>query len=396
MINKKITYISKYLEIPTEKSFGSRGYHLIENLENTQNTIITSNSNHLLKDPKSEKKNGKSNIIILSCIGFKESISLRRILSWIEFEIKLFFQLHFKLPKQDIIICSIPSIFSILNGLIYKLIYKSKLVFEVRDIWPLTLVEVGGFSKFNPLILVLSFIETLGYKFSDLIVGTMPNLQEHVQNKIGFRNNIITVPQGVSALQIERQANSDLKIQIDNKKKNICYAGTIGISNHIEDILKLAKSLEKNCDIHFHFFGKGDKVDLIKNTGLSNVSYWGVIDRNQVISTLSKFDFLIFSTSKDSLFKYGQSLNKLIDYMLANKPVIAMYDGYESMLNESKGGKYFKHDDFEGILKYIYSNPSDIKSKDWIMKNRNFRVLAKNYELALNSLFNGKNEFDHD
>ena len=113
--------------------------------------------------------------------------------------------------------------------------------------------------------------------------------------KIGFRNNIITVPQGVSDLQIERQANSDFKIQIDSKKKNICYAGTIGISNHIEDILKLAKSLEKNCDIHFHFFGKGDKADLIKNTDLSNISYWGVIDRNQVISTLSKFDYLIFA-----------------------------------------------------------------------------------------------------
>ena len=56
--------------------------------------------------------------------------------------------------------------------------FKTKLVFEVRDIWPLTLTEEGGFSSLNPLIIILRAIELVGYRFSDLVVGTMPGLKK--------------------------------------------------------------------------------------------------------------------------------------------------------------------------------------------------------------------------
>ena len=65
--------------------------------------------------------------------------------------------------------------------------YSSKLVFEVRDIWPMVLVENGGFSKFNPFVIGLQVIEWLGYKFSDEIVGTMPRLDIHVEKVINAK-----------------------------------------------------------------------------------------------------------------------------------------------------------------------------------------------------------------
>ena len=44
---KKLVYISKYLELPTKKYFGGRGYHLIKLMSDFETHIITSNSNHL-------------------------------------------------------------------------------------------------------------------------------------------------------------------------------------------------------------------------------------------------------------------------------------------------------------------------------------------------------------
>ena len=54
------------------------------------------------------------------------------------------------------------------------------MVFEIRDIWPLTLVEEGKYSRLNPIYCVLRLLELCGYKYADLIVGTMPNLKQHV------------------------------------------------------------------------------------------------------------------------------------------------------------------------------------------------------------------------
>ena len=41
-----------------------------------------------------------------------------------------------------------------------------------------------------------------------------------------------------------------------------------------------------------------------------------------VQSVLSRCDLLYFSVHVSTVWKYGQSLNKVIDYMLAGKPVV--------------------------------------------------------------------------
>ena len=81
---------------------------------------------------------------------------------------------------------------SILNALLFKS-RNSKIIFEIRDIWPLTLVEEGGYSKSNLAVKFLGFVERIGYIKSDFIVGTMPNLKSHVDDivnqktvKVGF------------------------------------------------------------------------------------------------------------------------------------------------------------------------------------------------------------------
>ena len=45
---------------------------------------------------------------------------------------------------------------------------------------------------------------------------------------------------------------------------------------------------------------------------------------------------------KSKVWDYGQSMNKIVDYMMAGKPVVASYSGYPSMLNEAGSGILFK------------------------------------------------------
>lgn len=120
----------------------------------------------------------------------QKSASYKRILSWFAFEWHLYFLDRRRLERPDVVIISSLSLLTILYGVFLKRLYGCKLVFEVRDIYPLTLTEELGISACNPLVLLLKFVEKLGYRRADLIVGTMPNLRSHVQKVLGYTKDV--------------------------------------------------------------------------------------------------------------------------------------------------------------------------------------------------------------
>ena len=110
-----------------------------------------------------------------------------------------------------------------------------------------------------------------------------------------------------------------------------------------------------------------------------------------VQSVLSHCDLLYFSVHVSLVWQYGQSLNKVIDYMLAGKPIIASYTGYPSMINEAECGSFVPAGDIAAlrneILRYYAMSDTERemlgkRGRTWILGNRTFEVLAKNY-LAL-------------
>ena len=60
---------------------------------------------------------------------------------------------------------------------------KVKLVHEVHDMWPATLIELGGMSKYHPFVVVMQIGENSAYKNSDHVISlaqyTEPYMREH-------------------------------------------------------------------------------------------------------------------------------------------------------------------------------------------------------------------------
>ena len=69
----------------------------------------------------------------------------KRILNWFLFAIKLPRLIKVVKTKPDLIIYSSPPVVGFLGALAIKRKHKSKLIFELRDIWPLTLKVLGGY-----------------------------------------------------------------------------------------------------------------------------------------------------------------------------------------------------------------------------------------------------------
>ena len=166
-----IWFISKYASLPLYAKAPSRLFYLAKEAKELGHEVrlITSDSNHFTSIPETGKVYNYENqdtvdIVWIKTKKYKKTASIERILSWLDFEWKLFGMPLKNLNKPDVVIISSLSIFTIFYGYFLKKRYSSFLVFEIRDIWPLTLIEEGGFSKWHPLSIIIGFVEKFGYK----------------------------------------------------------------------------------------------------------------------------------------------------------------------------------------------------------------------------------------
>lgn len=325
---------------------------------------------------------------------YKNPNGIGRIVSWLYYILFLFFIPIKKYNKPDIIILSSTSVFPIIPAIFYKIFYKSKLIFEVRDPWPRTLIEIGGYSKYNPLILLMEMAERLSYKFSDNIVGTMPNLSVHISRK--QKNfNFTCIPQGID-LEFYTKDLKDLDYQfaqdfIPKNKFIIGYAGTIGLSNALETVIEAARILQtQNPSIHFVLLGDGKtKSELMeKSRGVTNITFAPRLPKNFVNSFLEKCDVLYDSVLSIPLYEVGLSRNKWMDYMYAGKPIIASYTGHLSLINEAGSGDAVEAENVDLLVQKIQEYANKPKSellqmgeraKSFVLNNRGYEFLAKNY-----------------
>lgn len=398
-MNKTIWYISKYAS-PVKYGFGTRHFYLAREFNRLggNTVIIASDSNHLAHIPVRDCKYYQETLDGIETwwirtIKYRGAASFRRILSWLDFELKLWLMPKQKLPCPDVVIVSSLSLLTVFNGFLLKRKYGCKLIFEVRDIWPLTIVEEGGFSPWNPLVMLLGMAEKFGYRHADVIVGTMPNLQEHVANVMGRPMNCLCVPFGYDpALYAQQQALPENYADkyIPKGKFIVGYAGSIGLTNALDPLIDCAIAMKDNAHIHFLLLGSGDLLETYKNKvkGLSNISFAPKVGKAQVQAVLASCQILYFSVKDSQVWRYGLSLNKLIDYMMAAKPVIASYNGYPSMVNEADCGRFIPADNVavlqQTIAEYAEMSKEQLneigqRGKDWLISHRPYEKIAQEY-----------------
>jgi len=391
--------ISKYASLP-KYGAASRFFYLAEEFAKLGHNVnfITSNANHLSDYPNTkarynyEEESGV-NICWIKTKKYRKTKSISRVFSWLSFEWHLFRLKRGTLSSPDVVLVSSLSLLTIIYGYYIKRRYRAMLIFEVRDIWPLTMTAESGFSSFHPLVIFLSFIEKFGYKRSDMIVGTMPNLKPHVENVLGKKldQDVFCSPIGFDKSNVQIISSKQLDEHFQDDKIVVGYAGSMGESNALSTYIECIKQLRNENELKFIFVGDGDlRESYIRALhGCENVIFIPKIPQHFVQYFLSKCDILYLSTHDSAIWKFGQSMNKMVQYMLSGKPIIASYSGYPSMLNEADCGCFIPCNDVDALqsaLKKYAKFSSEERQKighrglEWILKYRSYEYLARQYE----------------
>ncbi|MDQ3190540.1 MAG: glycosyltransferase family 4 protein [Bacteroidota bacterium] len=404
MSGKTLWYISQYA-VPVKYGFGTRHFYLGKEFvkKGMDVFVIASSYNKFFEsakvfpnDPDTYNFEEIDNVKVCWIKGhrYKKNEGLGRIFSWLVFTWRLFFLPVEKFKKPDVIILSSLSLPPILVAYYFKLRFKAKLIFEIRDIWPQTLIDVGNYSTKNPFVLFLGALEKFGYKKADHITATMPAADLHISKRINKPFKFTCIPQGIdldlfkNKLQLEDEF---IDKYIPKGKFVIGYAGTIGKSNALDTIVNAVLDLEKeNPNIHLVFLGEGPlKSELIERIGPSNnITFAPKVKKEMVGSFLHHCDLLYDSVKSVPLYNYGLSRNKWMDYMYSGKPMLVSYSGYLSLINEANCGVVVPSEDKVSLIKAIkdfYKMDKEEltamgkRGNEFVLKNRTFDVLAEKY-----------------
>ncbi|MEB3793040.1 glycosyltransferase family 4 protein [Acinetobacter sp. IK40] len=404
MKNKKVFwFINQYSSTP-ETAMGGRHYYLAQELAKKGHKVyvIAGRYSHLLRNPKQfdeqyfiEEIIPNFSFVWVNLPEYQEAHSKQRVLNWFKFSWLLRNISNVITAKPDVILYSSPSLIGYLGAKYLANKFRVPFIFEVRDIWPLTLMELGGHSSKHPFIKFMQWVEDRAYKKADYVFSNLYNAVEHMQTRGLDSSKFHWIPNGVSLEEVSQKQplNAETLSQLPQNKFIIGYTGTIGVANAIDDLIEAAKILSSNPQLHFVLVGSGkEKENLIKKVQslkLQNITFIDAIPKKQIQSMLEQFDICYIGWQKNSLYRFGIAPNKLPEYLYAGKPIIHAFSGKGDIVQQAQAGITIEAEDPEaivGAVQQLYNLTAEQRQqlgsngKQFVLQHLEYAMIAEKLE----------------
>ncbi|WP_267894442.1 glycosyltransferase [Staphylococcus simulans] len=172
---------------------------------------------------------------------------------------------------------------------------------------------------------------------------------------------------------------------LNKECKNFVYTGSIRQVNYLSLLVEAANIIEKKypeSKVKLLIYGDGDErpelEEKVESLNLSNIIFKGKVHKKYVPYILKNSYANILHNRSTKLDKYGQSQNKLFEYLAAGRPIIQTYQtGYSVIQKENCGicvSKQTPENIAESILK-LANNETISK-----IQGDNSKKVAKNYD----------------
>lgn len=402
MESKTVWIINQYAST-LETGMGGRHYYFAKELALLGHKVylIGGGYHHLLRnqspfvdDITIEPIDG-FNYVWVKLPSYQDAHSFKRILNWFLFALKLRKLKTAIKDKPDSIVISSPSLISYLGARYLSLIFKSRLILDIRDIWPLTLKLLGGYNAKHPFIMLLQYIEDKACREVDFVTSNWPYADKHLQTRGLLPGKFKWIPNGFSIKEfnVKVPLNDDFIKNIPINKFIIGYTGTLGKANAIDTLLDSAELLLSNSAIMFLVVGGGKEAAEFKSEisrrNLTNVLYMGVVNKQQIPAVLSLVDICYVGFCDNPLYEYGNSLNKLPEYFASKKPIVYSINSPFKPVDIANAGITVAAEDPMSISKAIlklYNMPQDERIKlgmngyNYALEEHEYKILAKKME----------------
>ncbi len=209
--------------------------------------------------------------------------------------------------RPDVVVTTSPQFFCAIAGWIVTRLRRLPWVFELRDLWPASIVSVGAMRR-NRVIRLLERLELRMYRAADAIVTVTQSFREDLARRGIERGKIDVVLNGVDGVRFgPRAPDEGMRDAWDLRDRFVVgYLGTHGMAHALDKVVEAAELLRERDDIVFLLAGAGARRQQIERMvgerGLRNVRMVPAQPKEAMPALWSVHDLALITLRDDPLF----------------------------------------------------------------------------------------------
>ena len=317
--------VLNHFAVPRDQPGHTRHVELFGRLTDWDFTIIASKLNQSTGKPQRPT----DGFLFVPVVPYRSN-GIARVMNWISYAVTATIA-AVRLPRPDVVYASSPHLLAGVAGLLIARTQRARFIFEVRDLWPKVLLDMGRVSEKSVVYRILDRLALFLYARAERIVVMAPGTRTALQAMGVPADKIEYIPNAADAQDFVPSTNREaLRDRYSFTRLTGVYAGAHGPANGLDLLLDAADEVrELSLDIVLIGDGvlKKDLVATAKRQRLSNVRFMDPIPKTEIPDLLSAADFGIHVLADVALFRTSVSPNKIFDYMAAGLPVLTNCPG---------------------------------------------------------------------
>ena len=263
----------------------------------------------------------------------------------------------FLAKRPDVLIATSPQFLTGIAGWWLAAVTRVPFVFEVRDLWPRSIVEVGAMREGSIAIRLLEMLERFLYRRADRIVAVTDSFVDAIAGNGISRDKIAVVTNGVD-LELFRPADRDTARAALGLPAGFTatYVGTHGMAHGLGMLLDAAKRL-RAAGVSFLLVGEGAEKAKLKeratSEGITNVTFLDQQPRDRVAQIYAASDLCLVLLRDLPLFRTVIP-SKMFEFMGSARPILTTVDGESRGILERAGaGRFSPPEDLDAFVAAI-------------------------------------------
>jgi glycosyltransferase involved in cell wall biosynthesis len=319
--------------------------------------------------------------------------TLKRMLSYASFMLSAMTIGRLRVPRPDVVIATSPQLLCAVAGYFLARTLRAPFVFEVRDLWPESILAVEALRD-SAFIRLLKRLSHYLYSHCDRIVTVGEGYRQGIHSRYGISTDRMDVIRnGIdTSLFVPAPRDNEIRKQYGwDDRFVVMYVGTHGMAHGLQQVLEAARALRDEPDKLFVFVGEGAEKESLKRLALEwslpNVQFIDQQPKARIPLFYAACDLGLVSLRDTPLFQEVLP-SKIFEYLGMARPILLNVAGEARHIVEAaRAGVYVPSGDVPALAQAVRTLAGQTKElelmgqrgREYVLENFDRRVLAQRY-----------------